>query len=71
MARHLIPHEVVHLLVPPEDGAQHLAAEIIVRQPRVVSRKWSLVWHIVETALGKLEKIHHFVFFRAPRDFMA
>jgi hypothetical protein len=57
MSQHLITDEVFDLSVPSKYDAEHLPAEVIVRQTCLVNQRGALVGDIMEATPSELEEI--------------
>jgi orotate phosphoribosyltransferase len=67
----LVPDEILDLLVPSKDGAEHLTTEIIVGETSVHGSHVVLVGDVTQTSASVLEQIMNLAVIRAAGNLIA
>jgi hypothetical protein len=65
MSVQFVLNQRLGLPVPAENGAEHLPAQIVIGEVRVIQHLWVAVRNVGQPCLGKFKKVHNFAIIRA------
>jgi hypothetical protein len=60
MLSHFVLNQCFCLTVPAENGAEHLPAQIMVCEVRIIQDLWVTVRDVCQPCLGIFEQVHNF-----------